>query len=131
MIRYLLALLVASVALAQVPAAAHHSLTADYLTGQLVTIQGEITEFVFRNPHSFVHVLVTEADGTRVRYAVEWSGCSQLAGRISGTTLKPGDYLVITGHPGRKAADRRVRLVSLQRPKDGFAWRHRKGDVLG
>jgi hypothetical protein len=43
-----------------------------------VTIEGELVQFLFRNPHSFVHVMVKEKDGQMVRYAIEWGGAGQL-----------------------------------------------------
>ena len=42
---------------------AHHSFAATYLEDQTVTIEGELVQFLFRNPHSFVHVMVKEKDG--------------------------------------------------------------------
>jgi hypothetical protein len=36
--------------------------------------------------------------------------------------LKPGDHVVISGNPGRNPADHRVRLLKIQRPKDGWSW---------
>jgi hypothetical protein len=108
---------------------AHHSFAATYLEDQSVTIEGELVQFLFRDPHSFVHVVVRERDGSQVRYAVEWTGARQLGmGGVTKDTLKAGDYLVITGRPGREAADHRVRLTSIRRPKDGFGWGNRNGD---
>ena len=49
---------------------AHHSFAATYLEGRSVTIEGEIVQFLLRNPHSFVHVMVTEPNGSMVRYVV-------------------------------------------------------------
>lgn len=110
---------------------AHHSFAATYLEDQSVTIEGELVQFLFRNPHSFVHVMVKEKDGTMVRYAVEWGGSGQLAGQgITRETLRPGDSVVITGSPGRNPADHRVRMVTLRRPKDGFQWGGRPGQTF-
>ena len=128
--RFALALIVGTVALVGTPVDAHHSM-AEYLTGQTVVIRGEVVTFEYRNPHSFIYVMVTEPDGTRARYAVEWSGSSQLKGQITPTTFRPGDELVISGYAARSGEGRRVRLLSVERPKDGFAWKHRKGDFLG
>ena len=36
--------------------------------------------------------------------------------------LKPGDYVIVTGSPGRKAAERRIHLKGLHRPSDGWRW---------
>ena len=110
---------------------AHHSFAATYLEDQTVTIEGELVQFLFRNPHSFVHVVVKDKDGQMVRYAVEWGGAGQLGGQgVTRETLKPGDVVVISGAPGRNPADHRVRMVSLRRPKDGFGWGAKAGEVV-
>ncbi len=79
--RYLAILVVAAAAFVGTRADAHHSFAATYLEDQTVTIEGELVQFLFRNPHSFVHVMVKEKDGTMVRYAVEWGGAGQLGGQ--------------------------------------------------
>ena len=120
--RYLLLALVFGVLAAGTQALAHHSFAATYLEDQSVTIEGELVQFLMRNPHAFVHVLVKQPDGTSVRYVVEWGSPAQLSGRVSRDTLKPGDYVVISGNPGRNASDHRVRLLTFSRPKDGWSW---------
>lgn len=120
--RYLVApFAVAALALAA-QALAHHSFAATYLEDQSVTIEGQLVQFLLRNPHSFVHVMVKEADGSMARYVVEWGSPSQLAGKVSRDTLKPGDQVIISGNPGRNAADHRVRLLNFKRPSDGWSW---------
>ena len=37
-------------------AAAHHSFTATYFEDRTMEIEGKLLQFMFRNPHSFVHV---------------------------------------------------------------------------
>lgn len=129
--RYLAILIVALASMAGPRVFAHHSFSATYLEDQSVTIEGELVQFLFRNPHSFVHIMVTEKDGSKVRYAVEWGGAGQLGGQgVSRETLKPGDVVVITGSPGRNPAEHRVRMVSLRRPKDGFGWGQRAGEIV-
>ena len=49
------------------PSYAHHSFAATYREKDSVTIEGELVQLDFRNPHSFVHVDVKEKDGTKVR----------------------------------------------------------------
>jgi hypothetical protein len=104
------------------PTLAHHSFAATYLEDQSVTIEGEIVQFLLRNPHSFVHVMVKEQNGSTNRYVVEWGSPSQLSGKVSRDTLKPGDHVIISGNPGRNASDHRVRLLTFKRPKDGWSW---------
>ena len=102
---------------------AHHSFAATYLEGQSVTIEGQLVQFLIRSPHSFVQVMVKEPDGSMVRYVVEWGSPSQLGGQgVTRDTLKPGDYVIISGNPGRNPDDHRVRLLQFRRPKDGWSW---------
>ena len=124
-------LLVAGACALGIKTYAHHSFAATYLEGQTVTIEGQMLQFLFRNPHSFVHVMVKEEDGQMVRYAVEWGGTGQLGGQgVTRETLKPGDVIVVTGTPGRNPDDHRIRLVTLLRPKDGFGWGTKPAEVV-
>ena len=120
--RYLPVAIVAGLLAMGAQALAHHSFAATYLEDQSVTIEGELVQFLMRNPHAFVHVMVKQPDGTTVRYVVEWGSPAQLSGRVSRDTLKPGDHVVISGNPGRNASDHRVRLLTFTRPKDGWSW---------
>jgi hypothetical protein len=101
---------------------AHHSFAATYLEDQEVTIEGRLVQFLLRSPHSFVHIMVEEPDGTMVRYVVEWGSPAQLRGKVSRDTLRPGDEVIISGSPGRNAEDHRVRLIRFERPRDGWSW---------
>lgn len=111
-------------------ASAHHSFAATYLENQSVTIEGDLVTFELRNPHSFVNVMVKDANGEMVRYLVEWGSTTQLQGKITRDTLKAGDHIIITGNPARNADDRRVRLVTLRRPKDGWSWGLASDEVI-
>jgi hypothetical protein len=122
------ALLVAAASLFGAQASAHHSFGATYLEDRTMTIEGQLVQLLFRNPHSFVHVMVREKDGTVVRYAVEWSGALQLA--IARDTLRIGDRVVISGYPGRNRKDHLLRMLTLHRPKDGFEWGQRPGEIV-
>jgi len=110
---------------------AHHSFAATYREKDSVTIEGELVQLDFRNPHSFVHVDVKQKDGTTVRYAIEWGGVGQLGQQgITRDTFKVGDHVIISGAPGRNAADHRVRMVTLKRPSDGFSWGQAEGQTV-
>ncbi len=129
--RYVLGLLVAAASLLGAQAYAHHSFAATYLEDRTVTIEGELVQFLFRNPHSWVHVNVKEKDGKVVRYAVEWGGTNQLGNTgVTRETLKIGDHVVISGNPGRNASNHQVRMLSLHRPKDGFGWGRKPGETF-
>lgn len=100
---------------------AHHSFAATYLENQEVGIEGTISKFMYRNPHSFLQVA---AKSNGQAYMVEWGGTGQLTRTgVKNDTLKPGDFVVVKGSPGRNAADFRLRLKSIVRPKDGWSWK--------
>jgi len=104
-------------------AQAHHSFPATYLVDQEVTLEGELVAFMFRNPHAFVHLNVTDKKGNVTRWAIEWGGASQLGQQgVTRATFKPGDHVIITGNPGRNAEDHRMRMRRIERPSDGFKW---------
>lgn len=116
-------ILAAFSALTASAALAHHSFTATYDESSTVKIEGQLVQFMFRNPHAWVHVMVEDENGEMQRWGVEWGGAGQLAGQgVSRDSLKPGDRVVITGNPGRNPGDHRLRMRSLLRPSDGYGW---------
>src|SRR2546423_15629576 len=114
---------VGALAYAAAPVCAHHSFAATYFEDKVDTIEGDLVQFLFRNPHSFVHVEGPDANGEMQRWAVECGAGLQLSGQgVTRETLKPGDHVIITGNPGRNPADHRLRMRSILRPKDGWKW---------
>ena len=110
---------------------AHHSFGATYNGNETVTLDGKLVQFVFRNPHSFVHIEAPDATGNVQRWAVEWSGTGALAGQgVERQTLRAGDKLIITGRPSRTPGEYRVQMLTLHRPLDGFGWGDRPGEVI-
>jgi hypothetical protein len=110
---------------------AHHSFAATYFEDKQEKVEGDLVQFLFRNPHSFVHLEVKEPNGQLVRYAVEWGGGGQLGRQgVTRDTLKVGDHVIIIGNPGRNPEDHRLRLVRLQRPSDGYTWGSRPGETF-
>ncbi len=129
--RRLLVLLIVAAFLAGAQAYAHHSFAATYFEDKTVKIEGKLVQFLFRNPHSFVHIEAPDESGVMQRWAVEWGGAGQLGGQgVTRETLKPGDVVTITGNPGRNPADHRLRMVSLRRNSDGFGWGQRPGEIV-
>jgi hypothetical protein len=102
---------------------AHHSYAATYDITREVKIEGKLVQFVYRNPHSFVHVVAADDKGAPQRWAVEWSGTTQLnnAG-VNKESLKVGDIVVILARPSRVAGEYRALMLNLKRPSDGFTW---------
>lgn len=102
---------------------AHHSFQATYDLENKIKIEGTLVAFQFRNPHSFVQVMVEDENGEMQRWGVEWGGASALQRQgVTRTTLKPGDHVIISGAVGRDRGDHRMRMETLLRPEDGFGW---------
>jgi hypothetical protein len=117
--------------LAGTAAYAHHSYAATYDVQNEVKLEGKLVQFVYRNPHSFVHVQAPDAGGAQQRWAVEWAGTGQLAeAGVQRDTLKVGDAVVIVGRPSRVRGEYRALMVRLTRPADGFTWGGRAGQVV-
>jgi hypothetical protein len=107
-----------------VQAWAHHSFAATYFEDRTDKIQGKLVQFLYRNPHSFVHVEVKDAKtGETVRWAIEWGAGGQLGRQgVTRDTLKPGDEVIINGNPGRNPEDHRLRMVNITRTSDNWKW---------
>ena len=105
---------------------AHHSQAAQYDRSKQLMIEGTIVQFQYRNPHSVLHVLAKDSNGVEKRYAIEWQGATQLgAAGISAQTVHPGDPVIVTGHPGRVAAENRILMTAIKRTTDDFGWENR------
>ncbi len=87
-------------------ASAHHSYAATYDVSREVKLEGKLVQFVYRNPHSFVHIQAPDQDGVPQRWAVEWAGTTQLDNQgVTRASLKVGDEVVILGRPSRVAGE--------------------------
>ena len=128
MTRMLLVALLTSLFLAET-ISAHHSFSATYNTDKTVSIEGKVAQFLLRNPHSFLHVVVAGKDGKEEIWNVEWAAAGQLAGTFV-NSLKAGDPVVISGNPARDPADMRLRMVTVKRTSDGANWGFRAGQVV-
>jgi hypothetical protein len=102
---------------------AHHSVSATYITGKEVRIEGTLKEFIWRNPHSFMRVEAPDDKGEKFIWIIEGAAPNQLTeGGLTATTLRPGDQVVVTGRPGRIAEDHKLLLHTIVRPADGFKY---------
>jgi len=109
---------------------AHHSFVGTYATNE-IKLDGKLVGVLFRNPHVFIHIDVTDENGMPQRWALEWAGTSALANQaVTRDTFKAGDHLVITGNPSRTNGERRVKVNTIRRPEDGFTWGLKPGEKV-
>lgn len=83
------------------PALAHHSFSM-FDSDKEVVLMGEVKEFQWSNPHTWIQLNVTDASGKVVEWSIE-GGSPNLVGRQGWkrNTFKPGDKVQITVHPMR------------------------------
>ena len=116
--RFTLAALLGTM-LVGMPIQAHHGYSA-FERENTVTIEGNIEEIKYMNPHSTLIVKTTDAQ----MYTVEWLSLPQLrrAG-INYDTLRIGDHVVLSGAPARDPAVPKMSIVrNLKRTSDGWNW---------
>ena len=120
----LLVLTFAGVTVLGVRASAHHSFAATYLEDEKMTVEADVVQFLFRNPHSFLNLETKDAKtGQTITWAVEWGGGGQLGSQgVQKETLRPGDHVIVIGEPGRDPEAHRLRMISIKRPSDGWSW---------
>jgi hypothetical protein len=124
--RILLAVAGAALLVGADRAVAHHSFASTYDSSKKVEIEGVVKEFLWRNPHSFMRIDVTDKDGTTKTWTLEWGSTNDLTqAKITRTTLRPGDRLVVVGEAPRDESSSRLLISSVRRPSDGFEWRGR------
>jgi hypothetical protein len=100
-------LAVCMAAILAAPALAHHSGTM-FDEEKTVTLEGVVKEFQYTNPHSWLLVDVTGADGKVVTWGFEAEGPTTLMMmQVRRSDFTPGTKVTISGHPmkdGRPAA---------------------------
>ena len=107
--------------LAAAPVSAHHSFSATYDSERRVTLQGVVTRIDWVNPHAYLFVNDTDANGTVTNWALEFGNPFDLE-RDGWTedSLQVGDMVRIEGVPARGQSKRAfarsvVRLATGER----------------
>ena len=105
------------------PAYGHHAFGAYYFEDQSISIEGDIVELDYRNPHAWLHLHATDISGKMQKVSAEWASPGRLSQQgINRDTLKPGDRVVITGSPSRDESQYKIHLKGIERRADGWKW---------
>jgi hypothetical protein len=101
----------------------HHNFADFYFETDTIEIEGEVVEFQYKNPHSWIQVQAPDAFGTQKIYAAEWFSTSRLErDGISKDFFRVGDRLRIWASPNRKPNDNRIRIKRIERRSDRWKW---------
>jgi hypothetical protein len=77
---------------------AHHSFAPHFDAAKRVSVEGVVTEYEARNPHSYLHIAAVDENGRTREYVCESHGVTQLTRNgISPDMLKAGTRLRVAG----------------------------------
>jgi hypothetical protein len=82
---------------------AHHGSIVSYDMKKMLTMEGTVTEYQWRNPHVYILYDVKEAQGKVVTWGAETHSpivCENQDGWTK-STLKPGDKITISVYPSK------------------------------
>jgi hypothetical protein len=91
-----------SVAVAGGAALAHHAFAAEFDGKAPVLLRGKVTRIEWINPHAWVHINVTGADGKDVEWMVEGGTPNTLLrSGIDRNSLKAGQEIIVRGYQSK------------------------------
>jgi hypothetical protein len=100
-----------------VPAVAHHSSAPFYDASKRVEIQGAITKYLFKNPHSFLYIDVPDTSGQKTEWQIELGASASLA-RTGWTPdiLKVGTVIKANGQPSKAEGSHGMCCAKITKP---------------
>jgi hypothetical protein len=100
-----------------VPAVAHHSSAPFYDASKRVEIQGAITKYLFKNPHSFLYIDVPDTSGQKTEWQIELGASASLA-RTGWTPdiLQVGTVIKANGQPSKAEGSHGMCCAKITKP---------------
>jgi len=93
---------VAGVLAAIAPLVGHHAFGGEFDPNKPVLLKGPVTKVEWVNPHAWIHIEVTDPDGTKKEWMVEGGTPNTLLRRgITKDSLKIGTEIVVRGYQSK------------------------------
>lgn len=84
------------------PASAHHAFSAEFDADLPIALRGPIIRVEWINPHSWIHLMHTNDDGTEQAWMVEGGTPNTLLRRgINRDSLQLGTEIIVTGYQSK------------------------------
>ena len=84
------------------PVAAHHAFGGEFDADRPILLRGPIVKVEWVNPHTWIHIEVKKADGTREVWMIEGGSPNSLLRRgVTRDSLQIGTELVVDGYQAR------------------------------
>jgi hypothetical protein len=99
---------------ATAPAAAHHSVSAEFDSTKPITFTGTIKQVEWTNPHIYTHVESKDPSGKPVVYRVEGGAPNSLFRRgWRKDTLKHGDTVTVSGIKAKSPTSMNIGVATI------------------
>jgi hypothetical protein len=99
---------------AAIPAAAHHSISAEFDTSKPITFTGVVKRVDWLNPHIYTHVEVKNPNGSTTVYKVEGGPPNSLYRQgWRKDTLKVGDTVTVKGIRAKIATSMNIGVATI------------------
>jgi len=106
---YLAVLVVALLLAVSMPSIAHHAFGSEFDPNRPVLLKGKVVKVEWVNPHTWIHVEVTNPDGSREVWMIEGGSPNSLLRRgVTKDSLPVGTEIVVDGYQTRDHTLRRA-----------------------